>query len=190
MRPMAWIKPASIKPMMAWALLIAMGIPPAIAAEELINRRDQARKAFLATPEGLYTHYCEPCHGEDATGAGRLWVSELPAEPADLTTLGADKEYVIAVIRDGSAVHGKSNLCPPWQRTISAANMERLAQYIVSLESPTSESETSEPATQAAASPEPVREPIPWFMLALLVGEIALLWAMLRQRKETSNVIP
>ncbi len=190
MRLLAWTKPTSIKLMMAWALLIAMGVPHAMAAEELINRRDQARKAFLATPEGLYTHYCEPCHGEDATGVGRLWVSELPAEPADLTTLGADKEYVIAVIRDGSAVHGKSNLCPPWQRTISAATMERLAQYVVSLESQTSDSETSESATQAAASPEPVREPIPWILLVLLVGEIALLWAMLRQRKETSNAIP
>ena len=180
MTSFAWVKPVIVL-----APLLALGIPQAVPGEELINRRDQARRAFLATPQSLYVHYCAHCHGEDATGGGRLWVAELPSSPADLTALGADKEYVIAVIRNGSAAHGKSNLCPPWGRTISLANQERLAQYIVSLDT-----QTSQPASQPAASPEPVREPFPWFLLAAVLGEIFLLWAVLRRRKEVSTDVP
>ncbi len=89
------------------------------------------------------------------------------------------------MIRDGSAAQGKSNLCPPWGRTISPANVERLAQYIVSLDS-----QASQTAAPPAASLETVREPFPWLLLAALLGEIVFLWRMLRREKEIPNVVP
>lgn len=171
------------KAMKVWGLVMALGLPQAALAQELINRREQARPAFLATPSGIYGHYCAHCHGDDAKGGGRLWATELQPSPPDLTALAADKEYLLAVIRDGSGAQGKSNLCPPWGRTISPANQERLAQYIVSLIS-----EASPP--QPAIPTKPVTEPFPWLLLAVLLGEMVFLWRMLRPKKEVSNVVP
>ena len=168
------------------AVVVSAGSPQAARGEELINRREQARQAFLATPQGLYQHYCAHCHGEDGRGSGRLWASDLPASPTDLTALGRDKEYVAALIRDGSAAQGKSNLCPPWGQTLSPANLERLAQYILSLGN-----QTSPPASAPGASVvEPKRQPFPWFLLAVVLAEMGLLWRLLRRRKEVSDVVP
>ena len=145
-------------------------------AQELINRREQARSAFLATPQGIYQSYCAHCHGDEAEGSGRLWATELSPSPPDLTALETDKEYLLAVIRDGSGAQGKSNLCPPWGGTISPADVERLAQYILSLRSETSTPEPTIPA-------EPVREAFPWLLLAVVLGEAAFLWRLLRGEK-------
>ena len=178
-----------MRPIAQVRLIIALAVIPALASvpvalgEELINRRQQARQAFLAAPHGLYLHYCAHCHGEDGTGGGRLWASELPATPTDLTALRVDKEYVVAVIRDGSAAHGKSNLCPPWGRTISSANVDRLAQYVVSL--------GSQSSSQRPAPLAPARQPLPWGLLAVVLGEAVLLgWVLRQQKKEVFNVLP
>lgn len=171
------------------ASILALEMAPVVRGqvaldEELINRRRQARQAFLATPQSLYRHYCAHCHGEDAMGGGRLWAMDLPASPPDLTVLKADKNYVMAVIRGGSAAQGKSNLCPAWERTISPVNQERLAQYVVSLSQ-----QPSLPPT-APATPGPVREVFPWFLLAVLLGELLLLGKLLFRRKGVPNVVP
>ncbi len=169
----------------ALAPVAAACVPQVAMAQELINRRDQAQEAFLATPQGIYRHYCAHCHGDDAEGDGRLWATELSPSPADLTALKAAKQYVIAVIRDGSAAHGKSNLCPAWGRTISPENVARLAQYIVSLGG-----ETSQPRSSPAAGAEPVREPFAWLLGAVLLAEILVLWRLLRHKKEGSKLVP
>lgn len=160
------------------ALVLAAGAAKIALCQELIDRREQARGAFLATPDGIYRHYCAHCHGDDGTGSGRLWTTELSPSPADLTALKQPKEYLVAVIRDGTAAHGKSNLCPPWSRTITADNVERLAQFILSLRS-----EPSQPASKPVTASAPARETFPWLLGAALVGEILLLWRMLQFRK-------
>ncbi len=172
----------------AGAVFLAVLAPrAAMGQEELVNRRDQARGAFLATPRGIYRHYCAHCHGDDATGGGRLWTSELSPSPADLMALDTEPGDLIAAIRDGSAARGKSSLCPPWGGTISATDIERLAQYITSL------AEATSPQPAAEAPTEPVREPFPWLLSALVLAEIILLWWMLRapsrKRKEVANVV-
>lgn len=164
------------KAMIGFALIMTTCLVQVVKAQELINRRDQVRGAFLATPSGIYGHYCAHCHGDNAKGGGRLWATELSPSPPDLTELEADKEYFLAVIRNGSAAQGKSNLCPPWGRTISPANVERLAQYILSLRSETSAPEPTIPF-------EPVRETFPWLLVAVVLGEAAFLWHMLRGKR-------
>lgn len=181
MKPLAWLTALT-----ALALLPSAGLAQAgREGGELINRREQARGALLATPQAIYLHYCAHCHGERAKGEGRLWATELEPQPADLTALEADKEYVLEVIRDGTAAQGKSNLCPPWGRTISPANQERLAQYIVSLSS-----EASSPPPQPAGPTKPMTEPFPWLLVVVLLGELVLLWRVLRPKKEVTNVVP
>ncbi len=167
----------SSKAMLGFAVIMATCLVQGAKAQELINRREQVRSAFLATPQGIYRHYCAHCHGDEAQGVGRLWATELEPSPPDLTALEADKEHLLAVIRNGSGAQGKSNLCPPWGETISPVNVERLAQYILSLRSETSAPEPTIPV-------EPVGEAFPWLLVAVVLGEAAFLWRVLRHQKE------
>ena len=144
--------------------------------EAFINRRDEARSAFLVSPQGIYGQYCSHCHGEQGRGDGRLWVTELSPKPADLTSLKADKAYVMDAIRNGSAAHDKSNLCPPQGRTISAENIDRLAEYILSLDS------QNEPATLTVAAAWE-GEGSPWLLCVVLLAEVALLAWMCRSAR-------
>lgn len=162
-----------------WALCLSVLISQGAAGQQdFINRREEARRATLATPQGLYVHYCAHCHGDDATGGGRLWASELSPPPADLTTIAIDRTALVAAIRDGSAAHGKSNLCPPWGRTIALPDIERLASYIASLQS----SKTSTAPAAAGAPPPPAREPFPWLLAGFLLAEVGLLWWLPRRK--------
>lgn len=167
---------ALARSLLACAAVAALLGPPAAAQEQLVNRRDEARRAFLATPEGIYRHYCAHCHGDEGRGNGRLWATELTPKPADLTVLDVDKDYLVEAIRDGAAVHGKSNLCPPWGRTISPANIERLAQAVLAFrERPKTEQ------TGSGSHPRP-RESGPLFLVLLLGSEALVLWRMLARR--------
>ncbi len=167
----------------AFALCTVLLIGQRAQAQDFINRRQQARGIFRASPEGIYRHYCAHCHGDDAKGTGRLWVSELSPSPTDLTRLTASEESVVAAIRDGSAAHGKSSLCPPWGRTLSLPDIQRLARYIISL------GDKAAPAPSKPALPEPPQDGFPWVLPIVLAGEIALLWWMLRHTQEASNAI-
>ncbi len=149
------------------------------AGQELIHRRDQARQDFLASPKGIYLHYCAACHGDDGKGEGRLWSTELSPKPADLTVLRADKGTLLKWIRDDPPAVAKSNLCPPWGRTIPPEKIERLAQYLLSL---AGQSQAS-PA-QPAASAGVVAQPMPWFLMVLILAELALLARILFKRRK------
>ncbi len=160
-------------------------------AQELTNRRDQARRAFLATPAGMYEHYCAHCHGPDGAGSGLFWDADMTPKPADLTALpaeGADHDYLVEAIRDGSAVHGKSTLCPPWGRTISPDNIQRLARYIGALgaeKTPAPAAALAELPTTGPADGPPGDEPFPWSLAGIVAAEgLVLLGLFLRSRSE------
>ncbi len=173
----------------AFALAMVPFISQSGRGQEIINRQEQARGMVLTTPQSIYRHYCAHCHGEDARGGGRLWPSELSPTPANLTMLGAGEDYLIEAIRDGSTAHGKSNLCPPWGRTISPANIERLARYVASLGGKTSMSGSAR-AEARGSLPEPVREPFPWLLGLFIPAEVGVLWVMLQRRKWGTNRAP
>ncbi len=154
--------------------LAALFVLPSMVSSQLLNRREEARQAFRATPEGIYRHYCAHCHGDEGKGDGTLWSAELSPAPADLTSLEADKQSLVVVIRDGSAAVGKSNLCPAWGRTISRQDIDRLAEHLLSL----GERPGDEPALEAeAAGTRP-----PWSLMALVLAEVVFLWWILRRR--------
>lgn len=144
---------------------------------DFIDRRSQARSAFLTAPRETYRHYCAHCHGEDARGNGRLWASGMQVEPPDLTQLGQDQDYLVTAITEGSSSHGKSNLCPAWGETISAINVQRLAQYILAQGTPADDTQT------VAASALPAGESFPWLLSAVLVIQLGLLLRMLAKRR-------
>ncbi|MDK1023126.1 MAG: cytochrome c [Gammaproteobacteria bacterium] len=141
-----------------------------------VNRRDQARQAFLATPEGIYDHYCAHCHGDDGLGAGRLWSFELSPGASDLTASRLDESELLRFIDGGSARYGRSALCPPWGLTISPANLERLARHLVSLRTPAPV--VAKPAERA---PGEIGALFPWRMFALILAEFAVIAVIIRR---------
>lgn len=160
----------------ALGLTAALGVNQTAGSETLINRRDQARADFLSTPQGMYGHYCAHCHGDDGTGNGRLWALELTPAPADLTSLKTDQEAIAAFIRDGSAAQGKSSLCPPWGRTLSSANLQRLARYVAALSA-----EDSPTPAQSSPPSKVAGESFPWLLSIILLAEVAALWRIGRK---------
>lgn len=164
--------------------LLATTAEPLLAQErEFVDRRRQAQVVPLQTPRGLFLAYCAPCHGEDATGRGRFWVSDLTPAPADLTTLVADQAYLLETIRDGSQSHGKSNLCPPWGLTLSDADVQRLALYVLALD------QTSVAAATVEVAPIPREQPVPWRLLLILLTEGVIVWFLLRRRRRMTHGI-
>jgi mono/diheme cytochrome c family protein len=82
----------------------------------------------------LYSHYCSPCHGENGDGAGKYLGYEMETSPPDFSSPDflreRDDELLVRAITAGSSGLDKSNLCPPWGKTIRAAEIEFLADYI------------------------------------------------------------
>lgn len=148
---------------------------------ELFDRRDEARGAFLATPHGIYAHYCGHCHGNDAKGGGRLWASELSPSPPDLTATRLEEAALKEFITQGSSASGRSSLCPPWGKTISPLDVERLAGYVASLGGRTPPKRQGSALTAAPGS-------IPWLWVGAILGEFVLLgWLLFRRRREKSS---
>lgn len=144
--------------------------------EQVNNRREQAAGAFLATPQGVYRHYCAHCHGEDGKGGGRLWTSELSPTPTDLTATSLDETALAKFIDEGSAAAGRSNLCPPWGNTIVTPDITRLSWHILSLSGTTTTS-PSEPS----ASLESLGETFPLHLLAILIVEALIIGVIIRR---------
>lgn len=109
------------------------------------------RLALLATPaqdrfaleEGgrLYTHYCQPCHGESGRGDGRFYASALEPTPPDFTASAFWSSHTERQLQDtivrGSASVGKSDLCPPWGKTFLSSEVGYLIAYIKQLQNTT-----------------------------------------------------
>ncbi len=201
--------------MVAVSLLGALAEGPtdeerAAGREEFINRRRQVQGAALTTREGLYLHYCAHCHGEQGKGDGRLWTTG-PSRPAsanlDLSTTQRDQAALVKFITEGSAASGGSNFCPPWGRTISPPNVQRLARYIGLLGGTASPAAggTASPAAGGTASPaaggtaeppppqaetQPAGAPFPWDLLGLILAEVGLLLWMVLRNRGSSHVVP
>lgn len=82
----------------------------------------------------FFNHYCAPCHGESGKGDGRYYSSELNPKPTDFTNVNYMKtltdEQISLCITDGSIAIKKSNLCPPWGKTIPKEETDRLVNHI------------------------------------------------------------
>ena len=165
----------------ACVMALVLGTLTSASAEPaaFVNRRDEARQAFLSTPEGVYGHYCAHCHGDDGMGAGRLWSSDLSPPASDLTTSDLDELELLRFIDGGSASYGRSALCPPWGLTISPANLERLTRYLTSLRATPASvvPELAEGATAESGGQ------LPLGTLILILAEIAVIVMIIRRSR-------
>ncbi|MBL6956798.1 MAG: c-type cytochrome [Chlorobium phaeobacteroides] len=106
------------------------------AEEKHAGSTEKQEPYAMVEGERLYLHYCAICHGENGDGSGRYYGSGMQASPADFTQESFFRERsdnrLYTAISEGSASVGKSNLCPPWGRTLHKEEIEFLIGYIKS----------------------------------------------------------
>lgn len=84
----------------------------------------------------LYLHYCSICHGSEGKGDGfnAYNLNPKPKSFTDSTFLKkAEGTYVVKVIEGGGKAVDLSAMMPPYGRTLTAEEIEKLAEYIMFL---------------------------------------------------------
>lgn len=97
----------------------------------------EKEKVYLTTSKKAFQYYCGPCHGENANGKGIFFTIDLKPKPRDLTDVEYMAEltddYLQNFITKGSAVMGKSDLCPPWGSTLEENRIKDIITFLRSL---------------------------------------------------------
>ncbi len=87
-----------------------------------------------AEDKQLYDFYCAQCHGLTGKGDGPNVTKDFKTDPRNFTSAVDMKKLSDAdiknVITDGGAAVSKSELMPPWRKTISAADIDKLVAYV------------------------------------------------------------
>ncbi len=121
-----------------------------------VSPREQA---YLLTPKASYEYYCSPCHGPKGKGDGTFFTIDLKPKPRNF----CDAEYMkkrtddqlVKSITDGSKSVEKSNLCPPWGKTIPEKRIKEIVSHIRSF---SAEAAATRVAEKKAAVVEDVKE--------------------------------
>ncbi len=157
-----------------------------------ISPRDQV---FLLSSKKTFEYYCSPCHGIKGKGDGTFFTIDLKPKPRNFTDVEYMKkrtdDQLIKSITEGSKAVDKSNLCPPWGKTLADKRIKELVVYIRSL----SAHEAERPITVAKSvvdekeNSSTIKTSVRWLFLvvitlALAVGAIGE-WKKLK--KESSQ---
>lgn len=107
-----------------------------------VSPRDQV---FLLSPKKTFEYYCSPCHGFKGKGDGTFFTIDLKPKPRNFTDLDYMKkrtdEQLVKSITDGSKSVDKSNLCPPWGKTLTDKRIKELVSFIRGLSAQEAESQ-------------------------------------------------
>ena len=70
----------------------------------------------------VFREHCAPCHGDTGKGNGNYYASGLEPKPRNFTDSAfmnqVQDDYLVEVIKKGTAAFGKSPYCPPWGDTL------------------------------------------------------------------------
>jgi len=82
----------------------------------------------------LFNFYCAQCHGVEGTAKGVNATKEIATTPRDFTNkvemAKRTDEDIRTVIKGGGPSISKSALMPPWGKTISNEDVEKLLVYV------------------------------------------------------------
>lgn len=96
-----------------------------------ISPREQT---YLLSPQKTFEYYCSPCHGFKGKGDGTFFTIDLKPKPRNFTDADYMKkrtdDQLAKSITDGSKSVEKSNLCPPWGKTLSEKRIKELVSCI------------------------------------------------------------
>jgi mono/diheme cytochrome c family protein len=108
----------------------------AAAADSSATATDNEDNLPYELKEGkrLFNHYCAICHGETGDGAGQYYGFGLSPTPANFTDKAFMKtlsdETMFKSISEGSVSVGKSNMCPPWGKTLQKEEIDSIMTYL------------------------------------------------------------
>lgn len=90
--------------------------------------------AQAAEAKQLFDFYCAQCHGLTGKGDGANVTEHFKTDPRNFTNVEEMKKLseadVVTVITDGGGAISKSELMPPWGKTISKADIDKIAAYV------------------------------------------------------------
>lgn len=92
--------------MVAALLALALSAVPGAAQDSAQHGVDEAKAAYGRT---VYRVYCASCHGQDATGDGRL-AQYLTIKPADLTAITARNDGAFPTERIERIIDGREEI--------------------------------------------------------------------------------
>jgi len=82
----------------------------------------------------LYDHWCAQCHGSEGRGNGINSTPDMAINPRDHTDhnfmITRSDEQFEDVIRGGGTRAAKSPLMPPWEATLTDAEIKALVAYL------------------------------------------------------------
>lgn len=125
--------------------------PPTDSLMDVFRRQAQEEGLTRIQTDGkrLFAHYCETCHGAAGTGDGQNAYNLEPKPPDFQQSLSQHAAaYRRQIIEGGTAAVGRSALCPPWGRNLSATQIDALLAYLEELAKP-----RAQPAQGSADSP-------------------------------------
>lgn len=108
--------------------------------------REAFRQGGLTAREShgrrVFSGRCATCHGPEGRGDGQNAYNLSPPPPDFRESLpGLDPQNRRRVIEGGTATLGRSPLCPPWQRSLEAAEIQALLAYLEVLARPAAQEE-------------------------------------------------
>jgi mono/diheme cytochrome c family protein len=108
----------------------------------------------------VYATHCATCHGESGKGDGPS-ATGFATKPFDLTS-GAlmnalPDEFLIDIVRDGGPAHGLAPTMPPFNRTLSQAQIQQVVAFVRTLAQPPFDPRAVRPLVRPAHAP---RQPI------------------------------
>jgi mono/diheme cytochrome c family protein len=123
--------------LIASALFLTVGITGCSKPPQ--QGESSENKTSYAIREGkrLFVHYCSPCHGEDAQGAGRYFPSQIESRPTDFVNSrylqDTEETVIFKAIKFGSVSLGKSNYSPAYKNSLRDEEMDNIIEYLRSL---------------------------------------------------------
>ncbi len=104
-------------------------VPPRDAVQQAV--RDDALSATQARGHRVFLARCATCHGPQGHGDGQNAYNLAPPPPDFRQSLPhlsvADRR---TVVESGTASLGRSPLCPPWGRSLSADEVDAVVAWL------------------------------------------------------------
>ena len=103
------------------AVAASLSLPAVVAAAE-------------AEAEVMFKFYCAQCHGLGGKGDGPNVSKDFPVSPRNFTSAEEMNKLTDAdlknVILDGGPAVSKSEMMPPWSKTLTEAEVDALIRHI------------------------------------------------------------
>lgn len=84
--------------------------------------------------EQIFNFYCAQCHGVEGKGNGPNVTEDFPVDPRDFTQAEEMEKLSDAdiknVILEGGPIVSKSEMMPPWGKTLSEEQVDALTKYL------------------------------------------------------------